>query len=53
MRDRRLQIETAAILGMARRLARRLAQGDPLATRVKLTRSDFALSTLAALRHLL
>lgn len=52
-RDRRLQIETAAILGLARRLARRLAQADPLATRVKLTKGDFVLSTLSALRYLL
>jgi farnesyl-diphosphate farnesyltransferase len=52
-RDKRLKVETAAILGLARRLARRLARTDPLATRVKLTRGDFAFSTLAALRRLL
>ncbi len=52
-RDKRLKMETAAILSLARRLARRLAQGDPLATRVKLSRGDFVLSTLAALRYLL
>ncbi|MDR3538122.1 MAG: squalene synthase HpnC [Acetobacteraceae bacterium] len=52
-RDKRLKMETAAILRLARRLARRLALTDPLASRVKLTRGDFALSTLGALRHLL
>lgn len=52
-RDKRLKVETAAILGLARRLARRLARTDPLATRVKLTKGDFAFSTLAALRRLL
>jgi farnesyl-diphosphate farnesyltransferase len=51
-RDRRLRLETGAILGMARRLARRLAYGDPLATRVKLSKSDAAFSVLAASRFL-
>lgn len=50
--DRRLKVETAAILGLARRLARRLAAGDPIATRVKLTKADFMRSTLLALRYL-
>ena len=31
-RDRRLRLETAVIVGLARRLARRLRRGDPLAT---------------------
>jgi farnesyl-diphosphate farnesyltransferase len=50
--DRRLRMETATIHGLACRLTRRLSTGDPVATRVKLTKVDFALSTLAALRYL-
>ncbi len=37
-----LRRECAVIVGLARRLARRLRNGDPLATRVKLRRRDFA-----------
>ncbi len=37
-----LRRECAVIVGLARRLSRRLRRGDPLATRVKLTRGDFA-----------
>jgi squalene synthase HpnC len=51
-RDRRLRLETAVIVGLARRLARRLRAGDPVARRVKLTRSDAVFSVLAALRFL-
>jgi farnesyl-diphosphate farnesyltransferase len=51
-RNRRLRLETAVIVGLARRLARRLRHGDPLATRVKLTKGDAAASALAALRYL-
>jgi farnesyl-diphosphate farnesyltransferase len=51
-RSRRLRLETAVIVGLAGRLARRLRHGDPLATRVKLTSGDAAASALAALRHL-
>jgi len=50
VRDRRLRIETAVIAGLSRRLAERLRHGDPLATRVKLTRTDAMFSVLAALR---
>ncbi len=50
--DRRLRLETAVILGLSRRLARRLRRGDPLAGRVKLRRADFALSLAGALRYL-
>jgi len=50
--SRRLRLETAVIVGLAHRLARRLRQGDPLARRVKLTKSDAAASVLAALRYL-
>ena len=48
VRDRRLRLETAAIDGLARRLARRLRHGDPVAGRVALTRLDFAASLLTA-----
>jgi farnesyl-diphosphate farnesyltransferase len=51
-RDRRLRLETAVIVSLSRRLAARLRRGDPVATRVKLTRSDAAASVLAALRYL-
>jgi farnesyl-diphosphate farnesyltransferase len=51
-RDRRLRVETATIVGLSRRLARRLRLGDPLATRVRLTRTDVAMSAATALLHL-
>jgi farnesyl-diphosphate farnesyltransferase len=51
-RNRRLRLETAVIVGLARRLTNRLRNGDPLATRVKLTKGDAAASVLAALRYL-
>jgi len=51
-RDRRLRLETAVIVGLAKRLANRLAWRDPLAAPVRLTKLDFATSILAALRHL-
>ena len=51
-RSRRLRLETAVIVGLARRLTRRLRRGDPLATRVALTKADAAASVLAALRYL-
>jgi len=47
-RDRRLRLETAVILALSRRLARRLRAGDPVATRVKLRKSDVAVSLLQA-----
>ncbi len=49
-RDRRLRLETAVVLGLSKRLARRLRQGDPVATRVKLRKTDVAGSVVAALR---
>lgn len=49
-RSRRLRLETAVIVGLARRLARRLRRSDPLATRVRLTKGDAAVSIAAALR---
>jgi farnesyl-diphosphate farnesyltransferase len=48
--DRRLRIETAVIVGLARRLTHRLRTGDPLARRVKLKGADVAASILGALR---
>lgn len=48
-RDRRLRLETAVIVGLARRLAARLRRGDPVATRVRLTRVDVLASAGAAL----
>lgn len=52
VRDRRLRLETAVIAGLARRLARRLRDGDPIATRVKLRPVDVALSVAGAGRYL-
>ena len=49
-RDRRLRMEVAVILGLSRRLAWRLRRRDPVAGRVKLRKSDAALSLVAALR---
>jgi farnesyl-diphosphate farnesyltransferase len=51
-RDRRLRLETAVIVGLANRLAARLRRGDPVATRVKLSKADAAASVAAALRFL-
>ena len=50
VRDRRLRLECAVILALARRLARRLRANDPVAGRVKLLKQDVAGSMLAALR---
>jgi len=50
--DRRLRLETAVIVALARRLAHRLRHGDPIATRVKLTKTDAAFSLVTALRVL-
>lgn len=52
-RDWRLRLETAVIVNLARRLGARLRVGDPVATRVKLTKGDAVLSLLAATRVLL
>ena len=51
-RSRRLRLETAVIVGLAQRLARRLRQGDPVARRIRLTRVDAVASLVAALRWL-
>ncbi len=52
-RDLRLRLETAVIVGLARRLARRLRAGDPVAGRVKLTKTDAVFSVLGSLGALL
>lgn len=44
-----LRRETAVIVTLAERLARRLRRSDPVASRVKLTRGDFAMSLLLGL----
>lgn len=46
VRARGLRWEAAVIVELARRLARRLRQGDPLAGRVKLGKRDFAAAFL-------
>lgn len=51
-RDRRLRLETGVIVGLSRRLARRLRRGDPLAARVRLRKSDALAAILGALRFL-
>ena len=51
VRDVRLRLETAIIVGLSCRLAARLRAGDPLATRVKLRPTDVAASLAGAARH--
>jgi squalene synthase HpnC len=51
-RDRRLRLETAVIVGLARRLAARLRRNDPVARRVKLTRTNVIGAALSAMRFL-
>jgi hydroxysqualene synthase len=46
IRNLGLRRESAVVVGLATRLARRLREGDPLASRVKLRRSDFAAAFL-------
>lgn len=41
LKDRRLAMESAVIVALARKLAARLRRGDPLASRVKLSKRDF------------
>ena len=53
VRDRRLRIETGVIANLARRLTARLRRGDPLATRVKLTKRDAVGALLGAVVHAL
>jgi farnesyl-diphosphate farnesyltransferase len=51
-RSRRLRLETAVIVGLSHRLARRLRRADPVAGRVRLRMADVVTSVLAALRFL-
>lgn len=51
VKSRRLRIEVACIAALARRLTTLLRHGDPLATRVKLSKLDFAAALLAGLRY--
>jgi farnesyl-diphosphate farnesyltransferase len=51
-RSRRLRVETAVIVGLARRLSRRLRKDDPIARRVRLSKGDVMASVAAALRCL-
>ena len=44
-----LRWESAVIVGLAARLARRLRHGDPVATRVKLGKNDFAAAFLTGI----
>jgi farnesyl-diphosphate farnesyltransferase len=46
-----MRIECAIIVSLAHRLTTLLRHGDPLATRVKLTKLDFITATFAGLRH--
>jgi hydroxysqualene synthase len=52
VRDRRMRLECAVIVGLAQRLAARLRREDPLAGRVKLSRGDVLRAGLGALRVL-
>jgi farnesyl-diphosphate farnesyltransferase len=51
-RSRRLRLETAVILGLARRLAARLRAADPVAGRVKLQKIDVLGALFGAIRFL-
>ena len=49
VRARGLRWESATIVSLASRLARRLYRGDPLASRVKLSKTDFAAALLTGI----
>jgi phytoene/squalene synthetase len=51
VRDRRLRLECAVIVGLAERLAGRLRRQDPVAGRVKLSRWDVAGALAGAMRY--
>ncbi|MBU6418164.1 MAG: squalene synthase HpnC [Proteobacteria bacterium] len=51
VKSRRLRIETAIICALANRLTTKLRHGDPLATRVKLSKLDVLAATLLGLRY--
>ncbi|MDI2112939.1 squalene synthase HpnC [Commensalibacter nepenthis] len=50
-RNRRLRLEAAVIVYLAKFLAQRLRNEDPLAGRVKLSKKDVLYSTLKSFRH--
>jgi farnesyl-diphosphate farnesyltransferase len=52
VKNRRMRLESAIIVALARKLTTRLRHGDPLATRVKLTKLDALTATLSALKYL-
>ena len=49
VRARRLRVEVAIITRLARRLTTRLRHGDPLASRVKLSKLDFLTAAILSL----
>jgi squalene synthase HpnC len=49
LKNRRLAMESAVVLALARRLAARLRRGDPVAGRVALSRGDFLICGLAGM----
>jgi len=51
VRNRRMRLEAAVIVGLSRRLEARLRREDPVARRVKLRRSDVLAAMFGALRH--
>ena len=52
IRDRRMRMEAAVIVGLSRRLAARLRVEDPVAGRVKLSRADVMGAVAGAMRSL-
>ncbi|HET6606304.1 MAG TPA: squalene synthase HpnC [Rhodopila sp.] len=52
VRNRRLRLETGVIHGLASRLTKRLWRNDPIAGRVKLSKSDVIFSSLSSLQFL-
>jgi squalene synthase HpnC len=52
VKDWRLRLETAVIHGLAKRLGRRLVHNDPIANRIKLTKSDAVFSVLTSVLYL-
>jgi len=52
VRNRRFRLDCAVIVGLARRLARRLVHEDPIEGRVKLTKGDGLRSLLGAMRFI-
>ena len=53
VRHRGLRLETGIILGLSKRLTRRLAVNDPLAKRVKLQKVDAVFSVMASLTYVI